>query len=569
MTRREPNVGGRGLSPQARLRALLSVERRDLVILLIYGVVAGLLFLVIPIVIQAIVNRVGFGLLLQPMLILAVVVFVALAFAGALQAVQSHVIELLQRRIFARVADDLAYRLPRVALAAFDRCFAPELVNRFFDVLTVQKSASLLLFDGMTMVVQSVIGLTLMALYHPALFGFNVALIVALSLIFLVLGSGATDTVIAESQAKYAVAAWLEEIARHPMSFRSSGGLAIARTRADELVGDYLSAREAHFRVVYRQILGALSLQALVSFLLLAIGGWLVTKQELSLGQLVAAEFIVSVVTGAFAKLGKQIEVYYDLLAALDKLGVLTDLPLDESSGGPPPPGAGPLALRLERVGYTHLGEQPGLTDVDLEIEAGSHIAITGVHGAGKSTLLELLYGVREPSRGVITVEGVALHELDGERWRQQVELVREIGIFAGSVLDNVRLGREQLDEDRVRAALAAVALESVVARLPDGLHTELATGGAPLSPGQARRLMLARAIVARPRLLLLDEALGHLDAASQAAILDALFADDAPWTLVAATYNPNVIDRCERAYVLRGGRLLALQPSADREDRG
>ncbi len=547
------------LSPTKRLRLLLTAERRDLVILLIYGVVIGLLFLVIPFVIQMIVNNVGFGLLLQPMLVLAVVVFVVLAFAGALQAISTHVIEYIQRRIFARVARDVAERLPRVPRAAFDRLYAPELVNRFFDVLTVQKSASILLFDGMTVVIQSAIGLLLMALYHPILFGFNVALFLALLLIFVVLGAGATDTVIAESKAKYQVAAWLEEIARHPLTFRSSGGVVLAGRRAEALIGNYLDAREAHFRVVFRQILGVLSLQALVSFLLLAIGGYLVTRRQLSLGQLVAAEFIVSVVTAAFAKLGKQIEVYYDLLAALDKLGQLTDLPLEPVSGAAPPPGTGPLALELEQVGYAYAGADPILEGVNLQIDPGSHVAIIGAHGAGKSTFLDLLYGLRQPSAGKIMVDGVALREIEPQAWRAQVEFVREIEIFDGSVLDNVRLGRVGLDEDEVREALAAVALDEVVARLPEGLHTALATGGAPLSPGQARRLMLARAIVAGPRLLLLDEALTDLDEPSELATLAILFAPDAPWTLVATTYNPAALRLVDRVYVLRDRALLPV----------
>lgn len=550
-------------SPHERLRELLRSERRDLGILVVYGVFAGLLFLVIPIAIQAIVNTVGFGLLLQPLLILATGVVVGLLFAGALQAVQTHIIELIQRRIFVRVAGDLAYRLPRTRREALDHVYAPELVNRFFDVLTVQKSAAILLFDGMTVVIQSAIGLVFLALYHPVLLGFDIVLIVALLAIFVVLGAGGTKTAIDESKTKYAVAAWLEEIARHPMTFRSSGGVAIAADRADQLTLRYLDARESHFRVVFRQILGVLLLQALVSFLLLAIGGFLVTQRELSLGQLVAAEFIVTVVTAAFAKLGKQIEVYYDLLAAMDKLGRLTDLPLEQQSGSQLSRAGKPLAISLHDVTYAYDEQHVVLRDLNLQVGPREHIAVTGIHGAGKSTFLDLLYGLRQPTSGSITVDGVNLRELAPSQWREQVEVVREIEVFEGSVFDNVRLGRIQLKESDVREALKAVALEEAIAHLPEGLHTTLSTGGAPLSPGQARRLMVARAIAARPRLLLLDEALGHLDPFAQEATLNALFAPDVPWTLVAVTYNPDAVRRCQRVFSLRDGRLVPTELGA------
>lgn len=543
-------------SPQARLIALLRAERRDLWILVIYGLVIGLLTLVVPFAVQALVNTAGFGTLIQPLLVLAGLVFVGLGFSAAVQAVQAHVIEMIQRRLFVRTALDLAGRFPRVRQEAFDQYHGPELVNRFFDVLTVQKSASILLLDGLSIIIQAVIGLTLVALYHPALLVYSVLVALSLMAIVRVLGTRGVRTAVEESKAKYAVAAWLEEVARHPVTFKSAGGPVLALDRVDALLERYLDYRNQHFQVVFRQFLGILLLYMLASSVLLGLGGWLVILQQLSLGQLVAAEFIVTVIVGGFAKFGKQLETFYDLLAAVDKLGQLTDLPLEHEAPGALPATDRPMAVALRDVVLAYPAGPPVLAGLDLELHPGEAVGIVGAHGAGKTTLLEALFGLRLPEAGTITLDGVTMRELNLMRLRAEIELVREIELFDGTVLENVRMGRPKVDESAVRRALAAVNLLDRINDLPEGLHTRLMVAGAPLSPGEARRLVLARSIAGRPRLLLLDEALGHLDQASQASVLEAVFAEEAPWTVVASTYNRQALARCDRIFELRDGRL-------------
>ncbi|MFP5503600.1 MAG: ATP-binding cassette domain-containing protein, partial [Candidatus Sericytochromatia bacterium] len=245
-----------------------------------------------------------------------------------------------------------------------------------------------------------------------------------------------------------------------------------------------------------------------------------------------------------------------DLLAAVDKLGQLTDLPLEPEAPGVLPATDRPMAVALRDVVLAYPGEPPVLKGLDLTLRPGEAVGLVGVHGAGKTTLLEALFGLRLPEAGTITLDGVTMRELDLVRLRAQIELVREIELFDGTVLDNVRMGRPQVDEAAVRRALAAVNLLDRINELPEGLHTRLVVAGAPLSPGEARRLVLARSIAGRPRLLLLDEALGHLDRVSQASVLETIFADEAPWTVMASTYNRQALARCDRIFELRDGRL-------------
>ena len=263
---------------------------------------------------------------------------------------------------------------------------------------------------------------------------------------------------------------------------------------ADQLTYDYLTARGSHFRILMRQIVFALGMQAVASTILLGLGGWLVISGELTLGQLVAAELIVAVIVGSFAKLGKHMESFYDLLASVDKLGALFDLPLEPQDGLAALPMDANDDMELHDVAYcTSLGQKV-LGGLSVTIGAGQRLAVQGPSGSGKSTLLDLLFGLKVPTSGQITMGGVELREFRPAALRGLVALVRDCEVFAGSVSDNVRLGRPYVSIADVRTALADVGLLQDVLHLPKQIDTELTSTGHPLASSQLRRLMLARA---------------------------------------------------------------------------
>ncbi len=550
-------------TPWQRLRAVLAPERGDLWVVLLYGIAVGVLSLVVPIAAQSLVNTAAFGTLLQPVVVLALVVFGMLVLAGGLRGLQVTVAERLQQRLFARMAIDVAHRLARTRQSAWDEHQGTELVNRFLDVMTIQKATALILLDGFALVLQAVIGMVLLALYSPFLLGFDVLLLAGMAFVIFGLGRGAVRTSVEESYRKYEVVAWLEELARVPVAFHGPHGAALALRRADDVTLAYLEARQSHFRVLLRQVLGSLALQALASALLLGLGGWLVVRQQLTLGQLVAAELVVTPVVSSFAKIGKYLESLYDLLAAVDKVGHLFDLPLEREGGEPLPANtARPASLRLQDVTLAATGPgRPVLEGVTLEVAAGSRVAVMGRHGAGKSLLTSLALGLRTPQQGAVELDGVDLREARLEEVRSQVALVRGIALFEGTLLDNVRGGREALSLHEVREALAAVRLLEEVAALPEGLQTRLSGGYLPLSTGQAQRLMLARALAGKPRLLVLDEALDSLDADVRTQVLDTVLAPGAPWTVLLTTHVPELAARCERVVRLEDGRLEEVRP--------
>lgn len=549
--------GAARMEPYHRLRALLGNERRTLWIALVYSVVIGLLSLVAPVAVQSLVNTIAFGSSRQPLLVLTLFVLVALSFSTVMNAGRAFVIEVMQRSIFARVASDVTWRLVRVRADAFDRFHGPELVNRFFDTVTVQKSAALLLIDGLSIVMQTTIGLLLLALYHPWLLAFDILLVAAMLGIVFGLGRGAVHSSIKESKAKYALEAWLEQIAAHLVTFKSAGGATLAFERSHDLLEDYLTYRAAHFRILIRQIVGAFALQAIASAALLGIGGWLVINRQLTLGQLVASELVVTLMLSAFAKFGKQLEVFYDLSAAIDKLGDLVDLPLEDAGGTATLPTGGPVAVQLRDATLHFSGAAPPALTIDrLDIPAGHRLGITGSHGAGKSTLADVLFGLRHLSRGVVLIDERDTREIALDEWRSAVALVRHVELFPGTVAHNIRLGSD-VSEERIIEALRVVGLLAELRALPNGLETVLQPHGRPLSHRQACRLMLARAMVHEPRLLIVDGLLDQLDRGNERdQVIDALFADAAPWTLLCVTEQADLLARCSRVVRLHQGTV-------------
>lgn len=549
------------LPPWNRLKALLAAERATLWVAVIYSVVIGLLSLVVPVAVQSLVNTIAFGSVLQPLVVLTLFVFVALGFAALINCLRAWVVEILQRSIFARVGTDLTWRLLRVRPDAFDKYHGPELVNRFFDVVTVQKSAATLMIDGLGIFMQTIIGLMLVALYHPILLAFDIFLIASMLFIVFVLGRGAIYTSIKESKAKYAFQAWLEQIATHLVTFKSAGGLELASAKADALMEDYLFYRSKHFKILLRQVAGSFLLQAVASSLLLGIGGWLVIERQLTLGQLVASELIVSLMVSGFTKFGKHLEVFYDLQAAVDKLGALVDLPLERAGGEAIPTATGAATVRLSGLSLGYKSDSPVLRIRDWELRPGDRVGLMGRHGCGKSTLADTLFGLRQPQHGSLLLDGVDYRALPLSTIRDHVALVRGTELFTGTILENIRLGRQDMDLPAVTDALRKVGVLEEIQAMPDGLDTVLHPGGRPLSASQATRVMIARAIAGRPRLLILDDSLDPVDRAREREpICDMLFHPNAPWTLLCITERPDLLSRCNRVMLLEDGDVSEVR---------
>lgn len=543
--------------PWRRLRAFLRLDHRELLVVLVYAVVIGGLTLATPIAVQALVNTVAFGAVFQPLVILTVMLLAGLSFWGLLTGLEAYVVEVIQRRVFVRVADDFGRRLPSLRPGALEGQYGPELVNRFFDVLTIQKSMSVLLLDGLSLALQTFIGMLLLGFYHPLLLAFDIALM-GLFVGVLALGRGAVESADRESAAKYQTAAWLEDVARTLNLFRGQSSAHYAATRTDLLCRDYLSARKAHFRVLLRQIAAGIGLQVFATVALLGVGGWLVMNRQLTLGQLVAAELVIAAMGSGFTKLGKNLEKLYDLNVGVGKLARVVDLP-SERRGGEPLPADGPLSVVLHGVELER-GGRSLVRALDFELSAGERVAVRGPSGAGKSTLLDVLAALHPTWDGSVRMAGLDLRRADLQSIRDHVALVRDVEFTNRPVLDNLRMGNALIDEAKIWEILQRLRLDDTVLTLPEGIETPLHPRGGPLSQTQAKRMVLARALAHDPKLLLLDRALDGLglDDDGFDELLDYLWSDDAPWSIVVVSDDPRVLARCDRILDLGGEELAA-----------
>lgn len=537
--------------PVARFLQLLRPEWNDIWIILVFAFFAGVLNLATPIAVESLVNTVAFGTLLQPVVILALLLFAFLAFAAVMQAMQTYVAEIIQRRLFARVAADLAHRLPRVDNSQLNGKYVPELVNRFLDVVTLQKVVAQLLLDGVSIVLAALVGMTVLAFYHPWLLGFDVMLLLLIVGGLFLLGRGAISTGIDESKVKYQVTAWFEDLVRCSTAFKTDGGPEFAMDRANLLTGKYLAYRQRHFGKLFRQIVFVLGLQAVAGTVLLGVGGWLVIQGQLSLGQLVAAELIVSTILSSLAKTGKHIEGFYDIVAAVDKLGALFDLPVERHDGQlfvESEDGGMPISLSAVKAPAASGVLGAGLT---LEADSGERLALLGPAGSGKSFLCSALYGAADPPGGRLSVAGLHPRDVRPDVLRSSVALVTAPEVFQGTVADNVHLRRPQLSTADCRAALEAVGLLDECLKLSDGLDTTISPSGAPLSRGSQQLMMFARAIAGRPKLIIVDGALDGLSDTELDPILDLLLDTDRGWTVVVATGRHDIAARFERTISL------------------
>jgi putative ABC transport system ATP-binding protein len=536
-------------SPVERFISLLQLDRGDIARVTIFALVAGILNLAIPLAVESLINVVSWGTTFQPLIVLALMLLTCLGFAGMLNVLQNVLVELIQRRQFVRIVSDLAHRFPRAKQESLQSEYPRELANRVFDIMTIQKASAILLLDGISILLTTILGLLLLAFYHPFLLGLDVVLVLAMTGFTWILGYGGVRTAIDESITKYKVIHWLQDVIASPAAFKTGGGEDYAIRRANDLTIGYIVARRYQFRVVLRQVVFAIVLQAIASSAVLGLGGWLVINGELTLGQLVATELVITVVVGAFAKLGKSLEKFYDLMGGIDKVGHLLDLETEVRQSVANWP-AGPAGVQWDDLEFRGIASNSNVAA--STIQAGDRVAIVGDDVTGREVLARTLAGLSRPTYGHVEVAGMDAFMAANGGNGKWIGYAGENDLFHGSLLDNVQLGRDEIDASCVQDALTRVQLSDILLKLPQGLDTPLQTAGYPLTRIQSRQLVLARAIVSKPSLLIIDGLLDELSTTDRLALWQALTGSEHSWTIVVNTNREDVAKLCNSQISVR-----------------
>lgn len=570
----DANQPGAPTSPYLRLWRMIVEDKRDLFLILIYSSLGGVLSLAVPLSTQMVVNTIAAGFFLQPIVVIAALVLGGLVFAALLRLLTIWLVELVRQRVFNRIALRIAYRVPRIKHSRLSNEYLPDLVNRFFDVITVQGNFANILLDVPAAILQILIGLTLLALYSPYLLGFNLIVIGFFIFEAFILGIGGYSTRSNETAKRYLVAEWLEEIGRCETSIKLSKFPMYILNHADKLVVDYTRARRKHFTVLFRQASALAFFQALAASGVLGIGGWLVIEKQLALGQLVASQLIVTQMLPAIERVTRNLQTLYELLSALGKIGYVEDLPLERRDGQQLPSSPAGASVRVKGLQVTFGKDNQVLKGLDLTLLPGERVSLFGPNGCGKSTLAYVLCGLLEPTAGLVEINGMDIRNAHVDSLRSMVSLITDSNeIFEGTIEDNITLGRTDLQHADVLHSLEIVAFEEDLVHLPDGLKTMLSSGGRNLSRGQVQKLMIARAIVQRPQLLVLDEAFTGIQENTKLLILDRLYSDST-WTLIDISQDADTIYHSSRILILKDGvikesdsiRALLAKPNSEFE---
>ncbi len=540
------------ISPLSRFWSLLKIYKPEIRQIYFYGVLIGLVNLSLPLGIQAIISYLQTGEISSSWVILVGVVLVGIAVSGTFQVMQLRIVENIQQNIFARSSMEFAFRLPRINVRQLDKIHAPELVNRFFDTLTIQKGLPKILIDFSLASFQILFGMLLLAVYSPYFIVLGLFLLLVLWLMVKFTGPQGLETSISESKYKYQLVHWLEELGRTQRSFKVSSKTNFHLRKADEITLDYLKNRESHFKILLLQFKTFISFKVLIAAGLLILGGILVFQQQLNIGQFVAAEIVIILIINSVEKLLRVLDSIYDVLTAFDKIGFVTDMDLDKNGGKQTvkPDQASTIALTKVNFGYPDTKGKV-LKDLTLSFPAQSRVIFRGKSGTGKSTLLQVIAGILPVDAGDILLNGVPYHNYEKENFNSHIGMVFESNqIFEGTIRENITLERP-VDGEFLKEIINALEISDYIGQQAHGLDTLMDSGGrrTPRSIGQ--KILIARAICHQPGLLLLENPLQNIPKEETKAIIDYLTDPKHNWTLVVIADDDYWVEKSTQVITL------------------
>jgi len=545
-------------NPLNRFWSLLKANNKEIRQIYSLSFFSGLVALTLPLGIQAIISLIQGGEISISFIVLIIIVIAGIILAGTLQVMQLRITENIQQSLFARAAFDFALRIPNIKSEELYKKYAPELMNRFFDITTVQKGLSKILIDFSLATLQIVFGLFLLSLYHPLFILLSITVIVVLYFILKYTSKKGFETSVKESGNKFNVAFWLQELARARVSFKLVGSTHLSGNETDRRVSKYLVARENHYAVLRQQMVYLIGFKVFIAACLLSIGGVLVINQQMNIGQFVAAELIILLVIGSVEKIILCLETIYDVLTSLEKIGQVSDLNLENNSEGLTIDNALPFAVELKEVKFSYPNAVSAtIENCSLQVASNAKIAVRGYNGSGKSTLMKLISGQFQFQKGNICFNDLPVGNYKMESIRINMgTCINGDELFNGSIENNITLGREQVITNDVLEVLEVLMLKDFIKSLPLGLNTIVHNDGQSFPKSVIQKLLLARAIVHHPKLLLLEDCFDNLSENDKNKITDYLLSDKFKCTIIAITNDEYYLSKCNSSYIMKSGTI-------------
>ena len=488
------------------IKKILGEDKEFFLTAIVYAVAIAILSLATPISVQLLINSVAFTAMLQPILILGLILFLLLSFSAILNVLQFYISEIFQRKFFARMSADITLATVKARHENFEESNQTEFVNRFFDVITIQKSLPKILIKSFTLVLQTIAGLILVAFYHPILLVFSLLIIISIILIWQSFCKKGFITKFYSSRRKYDMAGWLEDIARNNSLFKSEIGQKYAIFKTDFLTEQYLEERKSHFSQLFAQFSLMLALYALARSLLLIIGGYLVTKGQLSIGQLVASELILSTTLYGISQLGRDFETFYDIVGACEKLSQFYNIP-QENTG-------------VEKIDTDHIDIKFNhVVDIYFEREFKFNFSlkhrknyIISTHNlSSQKILIELLYCLRKPVRGTLEFNNIEIENIDIANLRSKIALIDNSSFIEGNIEEYLTFNNKNISKKLINEVLQVTGLDKALQRFNEGLNLRIIPTGYPLSESEKILLKISRALLQEPKIIIITEVLDML----------------------------------------------------------
>ena len=560
-TTANPNSGPEiNLSPMRRFLLFLAPERKEIWHMYIYAAIAGIISLSLPLGIQSIIGFISAGQVSASVVVLISFIVIGVLITGGLQMMQVWLVEHLQQRMFSRLAFDFANRLPQWNLENLKDQRPTELMNRFFETVSLQKGVAKILLEFNAAILQILFGLILLSLYHSSFIFFGILLTAILGLLIWLTSAKGISTSLYESKYKYQMADWLQSMARTLGSFKLAGHTTLGMQKTDYFVSNYILARRQHFKVLVTQYFGFVLFKTVITASLLILGCVLVVNQEINIGQFVAAEIIIILIMSSVEKIILKLDVVYDVLTALEKISAITSVPLEETTGITLDNLSGTKGLSIQVTNLEYSWPQTStssLKRVSFNINASEKICLAGYDGSGKTTLLHVLLGMLPNYQGSIAYNGLSLRDLDITSLRSHTSaLIASDQLVSGTILQNIIFGTAGITQGDVSKALAITNLTDYIHALPQGLHTPVTNFALQFPRSICAKIVLARALVTKPNLLILDDYLLPIDRTEKIRIYNTLLRE-LTCTIILVSNDLAVMQTCDRVLLLKDGTLV------------
>lgn len=544
-------------NPIKRLLQVLKLEKREISSIYFYAILAGLLQLAVPLGVQAIINFVLAGRLSTSIIVLIILVVISVFFTGLLQVGQMKIIEKVQQRIFTRYSFEFAWRIPKLDLKQTDSYYLPEFVNRFFDTVVLEKSLSKLLLDIPAATIQIVFGLVLLSFYANVFIVFSLLVVLILFFIIRVTYERGLTTSLQESEDKYAVAGWLEELARVLKTFHFSGNHQLPVEKTDELVTNYLHSRTNHFKILLTQYWSLIGFKILITAGMLIVGAFLLVNNQINIGQFAAAEIVILLVLASVEKLISSLDKMYDILTSVEKLGKVLDKPLEAEGSLLLNKQQAGLSVTLENLSFGYQQTDTILDNISVSIQPGQKTCIVGPDGSGKTTLLKLLTAAYTDFAGKILINDIPIGNYQHDSLRSGMGvLFHQQDIFKASLLENITLGNTMISADEIMELAKKTGVQDLIASMEKGFDTAIDPTGKRLSGAAIRKILLLRALVGQPKLLLLEEPWQGLDELSTEKVKHYLLNQIPGVTMIVITKDQAFANQCNQILRIQDGQI-------------